>query len=379
MVTEDEIQEMNEKRRLKSVQLSVEEIQEMNEKRRLKSAHLSVEEIQEMNEKRCQRRSENFQEINEERKLRRGMVTEDKIQEMNEKRCQRRAQLPEDEIQEMNEQRRQRRAQLCVEEIEEMNEKSCQRRAENCQEINEERKQRRAMATEDEIQHINDERRQRRAQLSEDENQHINDERRQRRAQLPEDEIQEMNDERSQKRAQLPEDEILLRRQQEQERLNNRNERSGNVPVRFVPQNNRELRFSYYGTHGFPNRMDNKFSACVSGLFPMGKTDHIIMDAFILDKMKCYDLGTFYPDAHHMDHPVNMCPYCNAYCSRVKNQVCAVAMDVFTYHLCPSILKQHGISTFKIVLMGPSSVIISGQSISHMPWHLSRKRLRGAP
>jgi hypothetical protein len=37
------------------------------------------------------------------------------------------------------------------------------------------------------------------------------------------------------------------------------------------------------------------------------------MDASILDKMKYYDLGTIiYPDAHHTDHPVNMCPYCNA-------------------------------------------------------------------
>jgi hypothetical protein len=123
------------------------------------------------------------------------------------------------------------------------------------------------------------------------------------------------------------------------------------------------------------NRMDTKFSACVSGLFSKGNTDHI--DASILDKMKYYDLGTFYPDAHHMDHPVNICvPIAMHYCSRVKNQVCAVAMEVFTYHLCPSILKQHGISTFKMALMGPSSVISLGQSISHMPCHLSRKRFR---
>jgi hypothetical protein len=104
------------------------------------------------------------------------------------------------------------------------------------------------------------------------------------------------------------------------------------------------------------------------------------MDAYILDKMKYYDLGTFYPDAHHMDLPMNMCTYCNALLLKgVQHQCCAVAMDVLTYHLCLSILKQHGISTFKMALMGPSSVIISGQSISHMPWHLSRKRLRGAP
>jgi hypothetical protein len=45
--------------------LHVEEIQEMNEKRRLKIAQLSVEEIQEMNEKRRQRRADNCQEINE--------------------------------------------------------------------------------------------------------------------------------------------------------------------------------------------------------------------------------------------------------------------------------------------------------------------------
>jgi hypothetical protein len=185
------------------------------------------------------------------------------------------------------------------------------------------------MVTGDEIQHINDERRQRRAQLSKDVNQHINDEKRQirsqlpeyeiqkmneqsrhRRAQLPEDEILEMNEERRQRRSQLPEDDILLIRQQEQERLNNRNERSGGVPVRFVPQNNRELRFSYYGTRGFSNRMDTKFSACVSGILSTGNTDH--MDASILDKMKYYDLGKIYPDAHHMDHSVNICPYCNA-------------------------------------------------------------------
>jgi hypothetical protein len=36
------------------------------------------------------------------------------------------------------------------------------------------------------------------------------------------------------------------------------------------------------------------------------------MDASILDNMKYYDLETFYPDAHHMDHSVNLCPYCNA-------------------------------------------------------------------
>jgi hypothetical protein len=35
------------------------------------------------------------------------------------------------------------------------------------------------------------------------------------------------------------------------------------------------------------------------------------MDASILDKMKYYGLGTFTTDAHDMDHPVNMCPYCN--------------------------------------------------------------------
>jgi hypothetical protein len=128
---------------------------------------------------------------------------------------------------------------------------------------------------------------------------------------LAEDEIKEINEEMHQRIAQLPEDERLLIHQQEQERLNNRNERSGNVPVRFVPQNNRELRFNYYGTRGFPNRMDTKFSECVSGLFSMRNTDH--MDASILDKMKYYDLGTFYRDAHHMDYPVNMMfPYCNA-------------------------------------------------------------------
>jgi hypothetical protein len=56
--------------------------------------------------------------------------------------------------------------------------------------------------------------------------------------------------------------------------------------------------------------MDTKCSAFVSGFFSMGNTDP--MDASILDNMKSYDLGTFYPDAHHMDHPVNMlCPYCN--------------------------------------------------------------------
>jgi hypothetical protein len=102
----------------------------------------------------------------------------------------------------------------------------------------------------------------------------------------------------------------LLLSHQEEEGLNNRNEISGNVTVIFVPQNNRELRFNYYGTRGFPNRMDTKFSACVSGLFSMGNTDH--MDASILNNMKYYDLGIFYTDAHHMDHPVSMCPYCNA-------------------------------------------------------------------
>jgi hypothetical protein len=38
----------------------------------------------------------------------------------------------------------------------------------------------------------------------------------------------------------------------------------------------------------------------------MGNTDN--MDASILDKMKYYDRGTFYPDAHHVDDPVTMCP-----------------------------------------------------------------------
>jgi hypothetical protein len=42
----------------------------------------------------------------------------------------------------------------------------------------------------------------------------------------------------------------------------------------------------------------------------MGNTYN--MDASILDNMKYYDLETFYPDAHHMDHSVNLCPYCNA-------------------------------------------------------------------
>jgi hypothetical protein len=96
------------------------------------------------------------------------------------------------------------------------------------------------------------------------------------------------------------------------------NERSGNIPVRFVPQNNRELIFNYYGTHGFPNRMDTKFSACVSRLFSMGNTDH--MDASILDTMKYYYLGTFYHDAHHTDRPVNMsCPNCNALLFKGEN------------------------------------------------------------
>jgi hypothetical protein len=78
---------------------------------------------------------------------------------------------------------------------------------------------------------------------------------------------------------------------QEQVRLNNRNERSGNVPVRFLPQNNIELIFNYYGTHGFPNRMDTEFSACVSGLFSMGNTDH--MDASILDNLSIMILEFF--------------------------------------------------------------------------------------
>jgi hypothetical protein len=47
------------------------------------------------------------------------------------------------------------------------------------------------------------------------------------------------------------------------------------------------------------------------------------MDASNLNKMKCYDLGTFYPDAHHMDHPVNICPYCNALLFKgEKSSVC---------------------------------------------------------
>jgi hypothetical protein len=89
-----------------------------------------------------------------------------------------------------------------------------------------------------------------------------------------------MNEEWLQIRAHFPEDERLLIRQQEQEIINNRNERSGNVPVIFVPQNNTELRFNYYGTRGFPNRTDTKFSACVPGLLSMGNTYHI--DASIL-------------------------------------------------------------------------------------------------
>jgi hypothetical protein len=92
---------------------------------------------------------------------------------------------------------------------------------------------------------MNDERHQRRTKLTEDEIQEMNEERRQRGAQLPEDEIQEMNEERCHRRSKLSEDERFIIRQQEQEGLNNRNKRSGNVPVRFVPQNNIELRFNY--------------------------------------------------------------------------------------------------------------------------------------
>jgi hypothetical protein len=73
----------------------------------------------------------------------------------------------------------------------------------------------------------------------------MNGERRQRRARLPEDETQERNEERRQRRFQLSKDEILIIHQQEQERFNSRNERSVNVPVRVMPHNNRELRFSY--------------------------------------------------------------------------------------------------------------------------------------
>jgi hypothetical protein len=48
------------------------------------------------------------------------------------------------------------------------------------------------------------------------------------------------------------------------------------------------------------------------------------MDASILDKMKYYNLGTFYRDAHHMDHPMNtLCPYCNALLSKgEKSSLC---------------------------------------------------------
>jgi hypothetical protein len=253
------------------------------------------------------------------------MVSEEEHHHINEEICQIRSQLTVEEIQEMNEARRQRRTQL----------------------------------PEDENQEMNEDRHQRRAQLPEDEIQEMNEEKRQRRAQLPEEEHQHLIEERRQRRANLPEDERLRLHQQEQEGLRNRNERSGDVPVRFAPQNKRELIFKYYGTRGFPNRMDTKFSACVSWLFSMGNTYH--MDASILDKMKYYDLKTFYPDALIRTTLCTFVPIAMHYCSRVKHQVCAVAMDVFTYHLCPSIPKQHGISTFKMALMGPSSVIISGQ------------------
>jgi hypothetical protein len=126
---------------------------------------------------------------------------------------------------------------------------------------------------------------------------------------LPEEEHQQLIEKRCQRIVQLHDDERLLLHQQEQERPRNRNDTSANAPVIFVPQNNRELRFNYYGTPVFPNRMDTNFSECVSLLFSMGNTDN--MDASIPDKMKYYYIGTFYHDAHHMDHPVNRCPYCN--------------------------------------------------------------------
>jgi hypothetical protein len=58
-----------------------------------------------------------------------------------------------------------------------------------------------------------------------------------------------------------------------------------------------------------PSRMDTNFSACVSGLLSMVKTYH--MDASILDKMKYFDFGTLFPNAHHTDNPVDMCTYLN--------------------------------------------------------------------
>jgi hypothetical protein len=48
----------------------------------------------------------------------------------------------------------------------------------------------------------------------------------------------------------------------------------------------------------------------------MENTDH--MDTSILDKMKHYDLGTFYPDSNDMEISVNMRPYCSALLFKVE-------------------------------------------------------------
>jgi hypothetical protein len=74
---------------------------------------------------------------------------------------------------------------------------------------------------------------------------------------------------------------------------------------------------------------------------PRGRWD--ICAPVLPEVLTYYDLGTFCPGAHHMDCPVNMCPYCNALLFHgEKSSLC---YDNGCVHLPPllNILKQKSI------------------------------------